>query len=42
MVSEKNLDFFRQGQRRYLVGTPKSLLRQYERELLAQLPQLSM
>jgi hypothetical protein len=36
MVSEKNLDFFRQGQRRYLVGTPKSLLRQYERELLAE------
>lgn len=34
MVSEKNLDFFRQGQRRYLVGTPKALLKQYERELL--------
>jgi transposase len=35
MVSEKNLEFLRLGGRRYLVGTPKSLLKQYERELLA-------
>src|SRR5882672_707895 len=35
MVSEKNLEFFRQGQRRYLVGTPKALLKQYEQELLS-------
>jgi len=35
MVSEKNLEFFRQGQRRYLVGTPKALLKQYEPELLS-------
>jgi hypothetical protein len=35
MVSEKNLAFFRAGGRRYLVGTPKSLLKQYEQELLS-------
>lgn len=35
MVSEKNLEFLRQGRRRYLVGTPKALLKKYERELLA-------
>ena len=36
MVSEKNLKFFRQGQRRFIVGTPKSLLKKYEQELLAE------
>lgn len=36
MVSEKNLAFFRQGERRYLVGTPKSLLKKYEQELLSE------
>ena len=35
MVSEKNLEFLRQGQRRYLVGTPKALLKKYEQELLS-------
>jgi transposase len=35
MVSEKNLAFLREGKRRYLVGTPKSMLKKYERELLA-------
>src|SRR5258708_4664770 len=35
MVSEKNLEFFRQGQRRYLVGTPKALLKKNEQELLS-------
>jgi transposase len=35
MVSEKNLEFLRQGERRYLVGTPKGLLKKYEQELLA-------
>jgi transposase len=35
LVSEKNLAFFRQGERRYLVGTPKSLLKKYEQELLS-------
>jgi transposase len=35
MVSEKNLTFLRQAGRRYLVGTPKGLLKKYEQELLA-------
>jgi transposase len=35
MVSEKNLSFLRQEGRRYLVGTPKSLLKKYEQELLS-------
>ena len=35
MVSEDNVEFLRQGGRRYIVGTPKSLLKRYERELLA-------
>jgi transposase len=35
MVSEENVEFLRQGQRRYIVGTPKSMLKRYERELLA-------
>jgi transposase len=35
MVSEKNLSFLRQAGRRYLVGTPKGLLKKYEQELLA-------
>jgi transposase len=36
MVSEDNVEFLKQGGRRYIVGTPKSLLKRYERELLAQ------
>ena len=36
MVREKNLEFFRQGGRKYIVGTPKSLLKKYEQELLAE------
>lgn len=35
MVSEENLAFLRKEGRRYLVGTPKSLLKKYEQELLA-------
>ena len=35
MISEKNLAFLRNSGRRYLVGTPKSLLKKYEQELLA-------
>jgi transposase len=35
MVSEKNLKFLRKKGRRYLVGTPKSLLKKYEQELLS-------
>jgi transposase len=34
MVSEANLEWLREGQRRYLVGTPKSELRKWERELI--------
>lgn len=34
MVSEKNLEFMRTRGARYLVGTPKALLRKFERELL--------
>jgi len=36
MVSEANLEFLRSGGRRYIVGTPKSHLRRFERELLSQ------
>ncbi len=34
MVSEENLTFLRLGGRQYIVGTPKSHLRRFERELL--------
>jgi len=34
MVSEANIAFLRQSGRRYIVGTPKSLLKKFERELL--------
>ena len=36
MVSEENVEFLKQGGRRYIVGTPKGMLKRYERELLAQ------
>jgi len=36
MVSEKNLEFMRKTGARYLVGTPKSMLKKFERELLEQ------
>lgn len=36
MVSEDHLEFLREGGRRYLVGTPKSQLKRFERALLAQ------
>ena len=29
-----NLQFLREGDRRYIIGTPKSMLKQFERELL--------
>jgi transposase len=35
LVSEANLAFLREGGRRYIVGTPKGMLRQFERELLS-------
>jgi transposase len=36
MVSEKNLAFLRKEGRRYLVGTPKSLLKKHEQALLSE------
>jgi len=35
MVSQKNVEFLKQGGRKYILGTPKSSLRAYEKELLA-------
>jgi transposase len=35
MVSEDNMEFLREGGRRYIVGTPKGMLRQFERDLLS-------
>jgi len=34
MVSEDNIRFLKAGDRRYIVGTPKSMLRKFETELL--------
>ena len=36
MVSEDNLEMLRQAEARYLVGTPKSMLKQFEQDLLEQ------
>ncbi len=36
MVSKENIAFLQHGKRRYIVGTPKSMLKQFERELLAE------
>ena len=36
MVSERNLEFMRASGARYLIGTPKSLLKKYEQHLLDQ------
>jgi transposase len=36
MISEDNIDFLRSRQARYLVGTPKSQLKQFEAQLLDQ------
>jgi transposase len=36
MISDENLEFLREGGRRYIVGTPKGMLRQFERDLVAQ------
>ena len=35
MVSEDNVEYLRKGNRRYIVGTPKSQLRKYEQQLLS-------
>jgi transposase len=34
MVSEQKVEFLKEGGRRYIVGTPRSMLRAFERELL--------
>src|SRR5262245_8498584 len=34
MVSEENIEFLKKGNRRYILGTPKSLLKKFEAELL--------
>ena len=36
MVSQANLEFLKEGNRRYIIGTPKSMLRRYEKELASQ------
>jgi transposase len=36
MVSTDNIAFLKQNGRRYIVGTPKSMLKRFERELLAE------
>jgi transposase len=36
MTSEDNVEFLKQGGRRYILGTPKSMLKGFERELLSQ------
>ena len=36
MVSEKNLEFMRKIGARYLVGTPKAMLKKFEQQLLEQ------
>jgi len=35
MVSEENIRFLKEGDRRYIVGTPKSQLKRFEQQLLA-------
>jgi transposase len=34
MTSQENVEFLRQEGRRYIIGTPKSMLKQFERELV--------
>jgi transposase len=36
MISEKNLEFLKEGKRRYIIGTPKSELKKFEKELLSE------
>ncbi len=35
MVSAANIEFLKEGGRKYIVGTPKSMLRKYEKQLIA-------
>ena len=36
MVSEDNVEFLKEGGRRYILGTPKGMLKQFEQELLGE------
>jgi transposase len=36
MVSEENLEFLKEESRRYIVGTPKSMLKKFEQQLLGE------
>jgi len=36
MVSQDNIEFLKEGERRYIVGTPKGMLRKFEKELLSE------
>ena len=36
MVSDEKLDFLKEGDRRYIVGTPKSMLKKFEQQLLSE------
>jgi transposase len=36
MISQQNMAFLKQDHRRYIIGTPKSLLKKFEQQLLAQ------
>jgi transposase len=36
MVSDENIEFLKAGNRRYIVGTPKSRLKRFEQQLLSQ------
>jgi len=36
MISEENMDFLRRDGRKYIVGTPRGMLRRFERELTGQ------
>jgi transposase len=35
MISEENLKFLRESNRRYIIGTPKAMLKNFERDLLS-------
>jgi hypothetical protein len=36
MISQENIEFLQQGHRRYILGTPKASLKNFERELLSE------
>ena len=36
MISEENIEFLREGGRRYIVGTPRGMLKKFEAQLLAE------